>query len=118
MKHGKCILKQPHIFTNIWGKIKHMTRLLGAQYKKTTIRKMKVKLPAKRVFKSVVNFEGNTLTALNAVHLLNISNISSPCSVCRSTHHTSAMRWFARIGKNKTGIHLRSRRISALHCMA
>lgn len=45
-----------------------MTRLLGAQYKKTTIRKMKVKLSARGVLKSVVNFEGNTLTALSAVH--------------------------------------------------
>lgn len=60
-----------------------MTHLLGAQHKKkTTIRQVKVNLPGSGVLKSVVNFEGNTLTALRVVHQLNISNISYPCSEC------------------------------------
>lgn len=78
-----------------------------------------MKLPWSGVLKSVVNFKGNTLTALNVVHKLNISNISSPCSVYRSILHTTAMRWFAKnsgdeIGKKKEGV-FTSDRIVLVH---
>lgn len=78
---------------------------------------MKVKFFVKRVFKSVVNFEGNILIVLNVVYLFNISNIFFLCLVCWSIYYILVMCWFVRIGKNKMGIYFRLCCISVLYCM-